>query len=203
MAEHTKGQQAPPTAMIITDDGWIGFHMPPGYVYVALAKIEGVWEIVGLRVDVASGDFNAPLSQDLRSHLVERMPAKRRRAAVVTADRLRGLPLRALRAAAASYLAGESENWIHAYEAVERQQGKALSDQHYAQVADVYRDAVERSEPPLKAVMARWHVSRAGASKYVARARELKLLGYPSRPGIAGAEAKRSPIKRDRAGETS
>ncbi len=47
---------------------------------------------------------------------------------------------------------------------------------------------------PLKEIAEDWCVSRAMAAKYVRRARELGLLSYPERPGVAGADRPTSPI---------
>jgi hypothetical protein len=55
--------------------------------------------------------------------------------------------------------------------------------------------AVDRRQPPLRAVKDHWHVSRAGAAKYVKRTRELGFLGWPERRGVPHYESARSPIK--------
>jgi hypothetical protein len=41
------------------------------------------------------------------------------------------------------------------------------------------------------------------ASKYVKRARQLGLLGYPTRRGVAGAEAEQSPVAPPKTRRTS
>jgi hypothetical protein len=57
--------------------------------------------------------------------------------------------------------------------------------EHLAQVAKVYTDAHLASLPPTRAVAEEWTVSRSTAAKWVARAREARLLG-PTEPRKAG-----------------
>ena len=78
--------------------------------------------------------------------------------------------------------------------------GNRLPPQHFEEVAQVYRRALELGKSPLRAVEQAFHVSRPGASKYVRQARERGLLGYPSGPGVAGANPPASPIRKRRAG---
>ena len=179
-----------------SEDGWIDFKVPDvGWVGVLLADIEGQPEIVGLRLDTFGPNY-APdgLKSPAEHREVLGLALGARADAIITTARLRSLPLADLRAAAAEHLAGRDP--YRMLRAVARQRGKALPNEHFQQVADVYRAAVDRRQAPLVAIQARWQVSRAGAAKYVARARELGYLGYPARPGIAGASAEQSPMKR-------
>lgn len=201
-------QDAPPIAEV--RDGWFAFALPGiGWVWVALARVEGLQEIVGLRIDVDpmfAGESDPHVldlpAPERRQWAIDNAPPGAAPMAVVTAERLRRIPLAELRAAAAARLAGGDA--FEAFRKVSRQQGKALPDKHYQQVADVYKAAVDRRQPPLRAVEDQWRISRAGAAKYVKRARELGFLGWPERRGVAGYESAHSPIKpgsRERAPE--
>jgi transposase-like protein len=77
---------------------------------------------------------------------------------------------------------------------VERPPG-GWGDDHYQAVAEAYRGA---PDAPLKTIGQRWGVSRATASKWVREARDREHLGYPTRRGVAGATAAKSPIRRKR-----
>jgi hypothetical protein len=182
-------------------DGWVAFEVPGlGWVRVALAQVAGQPEIVGLHIDVdpmfvSEADKHVldwPAGER-RQWAIDTVPERVAPMAVITAERLRSIPLAELRAAAAARLAGDDP--FEAFQKVSRQQGKALPDEHFQQVAEVYKAAVDRRRSPLKAIEDHWHVSRAGAAKYVRRARELGFLGWPERRGIPGYESARSPIK--------
>lgn len=66
--------------------------------------------------------------------------------------------------------------------------GSPLTDEHLAQVAELYRAAVEREDAPTQTVADAMHVTRPTAGRWVAKARERGLLG---------------PAKRGRGGEAS
>lgn len=193
-----------------------------GYVDVALATIGGVPQLVGLRIDAdplpnwtlgghvalppptESSHWSLEQVPEDAGEFVDRLaslpPTERRRWAIehgmggpVTTDRLRRLPLAELRAAAAAHVAGD-DPWAH-FQALEHQRGKPLTVAHFRQVANIYRGAVGRGEAPLRAIEHVFGVSRPGASKYVSGARKLGLLGYPAKPGVAGADCAESPIR--------
>jgi hypothetical protein len=63
--------------------------------------------------------------------------------------------------------------------------GSPLSTDHLKEVADRYRAALDRGEPPTQAVANEMHAARSTAARWVAKARERGLLG-PSLPGRAG-----------------
>lgn len=71
------------------------------------------------------------------------------------------------------------------YKAASRAPRGQVSDEMLRQVAEAYRTAVARNEPPTKAVMAQWYASRSTASRWVKRARQEGLLG-PAVPRRAG-----------------
>lgn len=119
----------------------------------------------------------------------------------VTGERLRAIPLaRLLRHASAesrSFVAHEGggtfapptpaeRDAIYRGEGRRPRRGSPITDEHLEEVADVYRSALERQEPPTQAVMDEWHVSRSAASRWVAAARERGFLG-PAQHGRATA----------------
>ena len=79
---------------------------------------------------------------------------------------------------------------------IPRRGGGPLSTEFLATVATIYNDALKIGASPLQAIQDTKGVSRPGASKYVRRAREAGLLGYPARPGLSGSTEKTSPFKR-------
>ena len=59
--------------------------------------------------------------------------------------------------------------------------------EHFAEVAQVYRDALACQVPsPTRQIALRFNVSRSTAAKWVSEARRRGLLG-PTRQGVAGA----------------
>jgi hypothetical protein len=63
--------------------------------------------------------------------------------------------------------------------------GVLVSDDHLRQVEAAYRAAMAQGQPPTRAVMEQWHVARATASRWIARARDRGFLGA-ARQGVAG-----------------
>ena len=63
--------------------------------------------------------------------------------------------------------------------------GSPLTDEHLGQVAELYRAAVERGDPPTQTVAETMHVTRPTAGRWVAKARERGLLG-PAKRGRGG-----------------
>jgi hypothetical protein len=185
-------------------DGWYGFLLRGiGWVEVAMAKVDGLPEIVGLRMDVrpmwVTEDelhlLDTMTHDEQRQWAIDNAPPGAASGAVITAERLRSLPLAEMRAAVAARLAGDDA--FGAFGKVARERGKAWPDEHYRQVAEVYKSAVEHREPPLKAIQERWHVTRPAAAKYVKGARERGFLGWPERAGLAGYQATESPFTSD------
>jgi hypothetical protein len=64
-----------------------------------------------------------------------------------------------------------------------------LGSLHWKAVAEVYRDALERGDPPTQAVKAKWKVSKSAAAKWVAKCRALGLLPATSRGRPLGKQA--------------
>jgi hypothetical protein len=182
------------------EGGWYAFGFPGlGWVEVAMAKVDGLPEIVALRMDVRpmwveeSELYVFDMTpEEQRQWAIDNAPPGSASASVITAELLRSLPLAEMRAAAAARMAGDDA--LDAFGKVARERGKAWPDDHYRRVAEVYRSAVERREPPLKAIQERWQVSRPAAAKYVKGARQRGFLGWPERAGIAGYEATDSPF---------
>ena len=194
MTGSRKRRPATPTPLRAesTADGWVRFRLDRGFVDVALAKINVQWEIVGLRIDHTTSitEQTPEDAADLRDLLIRRMqragsdPA----ALIIDHQRLADLPLEELRAAAAEWLSGTPDEWVAAFVQGQRQQGKALPDERFAEVAAVYDRAFRARQAPVDAVARHWFLSRAGASKYIAKARKLKYLTAAPGPGKAGGE---------------
>jgi hypothetical protein len=187
-------------AMVESADGWFGFRIRGiGWVEVAMAKVDGLPEIVGLRMDVRPMFVDESelyvldmTAEQQRQWAIDNAPHGAASAAVITAERLRLLPLAEMRAAVAAALA--CDDVFAAFGKVARERGKAWPDDHYRQVAEVYKSAVKHRKPPLKTIQEHWHVTRPAAAKYVRGARERGFLGWPERAGIAGYDATESPF---------
>lgn len=76
----------------------------------------------------------------------------------------------------------------YAKNARQPRRGSPLTDENLTEVAELYREAVKRGDPPTKVICRTWHVERSTASRWVAAARDRGFLG---------------PAKRGRAGEAS
>lgn len=103
----------------------------------------------------------------------------------ITSRGLRTVPLgRFLHAAREAVQRQEGEPAAHPAETAPPPGSRRWPDQHYLQVADEYWRAQATGRPPRQAIAARWNVSKATASRWLRRARE---LGYvddyePGRP---------------------
>ena len=64
-------------------------------------------------------------------------------------------------------------------------QGSPLSDDHLLRVAELYRAALKRGDPPTQTIADELHAARSTAARWVAKARERQFLGA-SLPGQAG-----------------
>lgn len=125
-----------------------------------------------------------------------------RRTRAVTSDVWRQVPIgtlvgRARRSEAARWRRAPESEAVAAARlrfggtSIRAQQGRTLTEEDLAEVAAVYRDAVERGEPPVQAVRKRFHIAPGTARKRVARARDAGMLG-PAVPGRAGEATPRS-----------
>ncbi len=63
--------------------------------------------------------------------------------------------------------------------------GSPLTDENLRQVADLYRAAVKRGDPPTQTVADQMHVRRSTAGRWVAAARQRGVLG-PAERGKGG-----------------
>lgn len=164
---------------------WVGldFEGLPWTISTKVAHVNGVWQIVGLRIEPQNLEIQ---EVDGRERLAYTGPTEN--APTITADVLRELPLNQLRRMGAEQQSGRDplEPLV-----VVRPSG-GWGDDHYRAVAREYRNA---DRAPLKAIQERWRVSRATASKWVHEARERGFLGYPPRRGVAGASEPISPVK--------
>jgi hypothetical protein len=66
--------------------------------------------------------------------------------------------------------------------------GSPLTREHLAQVAELYRAALQRGDPPTRTIATELHAARSTAARWVALAREQGLLGA-SLPGQAGEQS--------------
>lgn len=173
----------PKKVITVRSDGWIEIEYPtlvPWRVALLVRKVDGVHQVLGL-------ELHPPLGEDgtLRHGL-------RIRDVVLTDEAKRALPLARLREVAVEYLGGKPGRAFRAMARVEREPGKAWSDDHFAAVAEVYRRAVDAGRPPLKEIQDEWGVRRAAAAKWVKRARD---LGRPRGlgPSIIGKPGEQDP----------
>jgi hypothetical protein len=162
---------------------------------VKTTKVEGVPEITSLQlVPSLSQVWEVTHEDGTREVVIDGVAAED---AVITSARLRELPLAQIGAVAAEVVA---DNLLDAYAtAAIREvwpQGRQRPDEHYQRVADEYRAALARRDPPVEAIRERWEVGRAMASRYVAEARQRGYLDYPSRVGVAGIGSAKSPVKK-------
>jgi hypothetical protein len=156
-----------------------------------VAEVGGVPQVIGLHIEAAV-EVNHAVGEDEDEQLVWRGP--KGEDPTITTDLLRQLPMRQLRASAVKEAYERGSDLLEPFK-LERTPGQPWPDEHFQAVAEVYRNA---DSAPLVAIKDRWNVSRAAASKWVARARELGYLGYPQRRGVSGASEKQSPIKRQK-----
>jgi hypothetical protein len=63
--------------------------------------------------------------------------------------------------------------------------GSPITDDHLGQVAEIYRAALKRGDPPTQTIAKQMHAARSTAARWVALARERGHLGA-SLPGRAG-----------------
>lgn len=111
---------------------------------------------------------------------------------VITWEKLHALPLRELKERAAKKFAGDP---IDLKPPILAKEGRALPRAHYEWVATAYETAVEANSAPIPFIAGYWEVSRSTAARWIARARELDLLDYPEKPGIAGF-SREEPLRR-------
>jgi hypothetical protein len=87
-----------------------------------------------------------------------------------------------------------AQGWFDAYmeevKPVEPRRGRALGDGHYAQVAEVYRAALDAQKNPTQAVADAFGLDsthqRRTAARWVEKAREKGMLGPAPGPGRSG-----------------
>lgn len=163
-------------------------HFPTVSLTVAITvrPVRGVPEIVGIEA--------MPLPRSAVTDTLEKfLPGGIQPDLVITSKLLRELPLRELKQ---MFFARkeDGEDPFAAFKGPRRQGRSPLSKEFLEHVSQTYKRAIDEGMAPLKAVEDAYSVSRAGASKYVRRAREAGLLAWPARPGVAGASNPVSPI---------
>lgn len=144
-------------------------------VAVQVENIDGQDEIVGLRL----------------------APARRRvghmRETKINSKMIHAISTKALRMAYGRHrLADLETDWME----VELRRGRAYPPEFYAKVASTYMTAEEANLHPVKLIRDLTGASQEAANKWVRKARELGLLGYPEKLGVSGTTATRSPARR-------
>lgn len=172
----------PPIAGKTRPDGYLELFFPEAHLTVAalVEDVDGRPEIVGIEVKpLATGPRQAIRSDDLRR-----------------------LPLRQLRDEYLKTVA-RGELTFEAFHSPPRRGPQPPSDDLLRDVADTYEQALAAGIPVLQAIQSRHHVSRAGASKYIRRAREAGHLGWPAQKGAPGATAEASPFTEPKSAKTT
>jgi hypothetical protein len=155
-------------------------------VVATFDEIQGRTEIVGLSIQ--------PLTDNL--HLGKRRGLDKHPKLVISAELLRSVPLGQLKE---MFLEGRRGGDPFAPFHQPRRTGRApITHELLERVAKTYLRALECGLPPLKEIQAVEMVAHATAAKYVRRARDAGLLGWPDRPGLAGATMPSSPFSTGR-----
>lgn len=173
----------------LKEGGWVPISIPelPWRVEIQVESVDGTPQILGLKLEP---------DVDEQGRLP---PPFLVRDVVINSSKLRTLPLARLRNAAFALRRMDLDKVVAALQPAVRKPGQPLPPGHLEGVADVYRMAVEASEPPLPAIMRRWRVTRPTASRWVRSARDSGILGWPSGIGVPGCSSPRSPtITEDR-----
>ena len=166
MARKSAASLGRPVFAVSYDDGWIGVLFPgiPQQVDILVVEVDGVPQIVGLRLDpqyvwLAKSTKDSAPTRLSRSLIRISQDGQRLEwngpkdvDPTITADLLRSLPLRQLRAMAAAAEYGDGTgDWLEPF-SVERTPGEPWPDDHYREVAETYRSA---PSAPLKAIQTR------------------------------------------------
>jgi hypothetical protein len=142
-------------------------------VSVRVEEVDGRLEIVGL--------------------LLEPDPDRPLREAVVTAERLRSLSVKELRRSVVERRYSDLDlEWME----IERPPGAAYPKRFYEMVASMYEVAMEADLPPVQTICQLSGAAEDTVNKWIRSARQLKLLGYPKRVGVAGCSEPRPPKAR-------
>ena len=166
--------------MVRSQGGWAAV-----VINATFAEIQGRTEIVGLSIRPLEGPAEL---KNLR------LPGDRE--LVISAELLRSVPLRQLKE---MFLEGRRGGDPFAPFHQPPRTGRApITRELLERVAKTYLHAQECGLPPLKEIQAVEMVAHATAAKYVRRARDAGLLGWPDRPGLAGATMPSSPFSTGR-----
>jgi hypothetical protein len=168
--------------LLYTDEGLM--------VIVTMREVFGRHEIVGLELK----PFDGPPELEIAFPQFVPIP--------ITTELLRRLPLSKLKAACLADLAtglgnrvgSRDSTFLKAVGEVPQRGQQPVPIAKLEMAASVYQQALRRMENPIKQIEVEMGIKPATARKYVARARNLGLLGYPEEPGIAGTSSATSPI---------
>jgi hypothetical protein len=162
---------------------WSVLYPEEGFaIIVTMKEVFGQVEIVGLEID--------PLLNTVAADIFDEWPPT-----IITSELLRSIPLSKLKAACLSDLAGRRENTFLEEVAGVPKRGQApIPVAKIKQVAGIYQESVRLQQNPIKRIEEEMEVKASTARKYVRRARDLGLLGFPESPGVAGTSSSASPI---------
>lgn len=76
--------------------------------------------------------------------------------------------------------------FLDVYDSSLMRRGKRLPDAHLKRVADVYREALAKREPPTATVAKTMHTARSNAGRWVMEARRRGFLGPAAGAGLPG-----------------
>lgn len=173
------------------DQVTVGFPQQRVQVTATVRDVDGVPQIVALEVQAHDPRSWHPAphwtkGQQRQFRRMTQAMAANNPPTVISTDLLRAVPLRELLAA---YLQMAPRPRLVDFdtELPPRTVGRERKTrQHYQEVAQVYRQALQQRRPPRVAIQQHFGVKRAAASLYIAKARDLGLLGDYPRPGIPG-----------------
>ena len=173
-------------------DGWVGAVFPKSGIEIGVLveAVDGRPEITSLRI--------CPVKpQRLPPGVKPTYDIPRKRA--LRSDDIRRLPLRQLRdmwlLQANGTPDGTAEGLFEPFKRDARRGPQPVPQELLQSVAIAYAECVEKGLPVLATLGERFHVSRAGATKYVRKARDAGYLEWPTRKGIAGVGGTESPFR--------
>jgi hypothetical protein len=153
-------------------------------IEVTMTEVYGRPEIVGLAIDPLLDVPVAPGGAPPKDPPT-----------IITGELLRLIPLSKLKAACLADLASEQERPFLETVSQPPKRGQApIPIERIKRAASEYQQAIKELQNPIRRIEDEMGVKPPTARKYVARARQLGLLAYPERPGVAGASNPRSPI---------
>jgi hypothetical protein len=180
-----QGANVSSTEFTILGSGWIQVRIRdlPWDISLKLANVDGKPEIIGMELSPKTG---ARVDE-----------------CVVSSAVLRRFPLDTVRKMAVATMSFDFKAATRSLRRVKREARARWPDEHYKQVAEVYRAARAARKAPTKAVGAHWKVGRAQASVYVKEARNRRYLAPPGKRITAPPKDGWEPNQPARGGQTA